>query len=583
MKQMNLSSSYQNPVVPLDYSDPDVIRVELEDDTHYYYAASTFMDAPGAAILHSRDLVNWEIGGYALDEFLVNFEHYLPEHMDWYEFGVYAPAIRYHSGKFYVYSPVYPDGGICVSVAENVKGPWKTEFVSDKNGLPVSFPNCRLTDVCPFWDEDGRAYLILSNLESQNLGVDWQSEAGTKAGSSAQLFRMSESGKQLLDADASTPWAFAHSGVCVRDILCTEGNKIYKKDGWYYFINVCFLGNSPEGKGLYIRRSRNIYGDGGPVREENGFWHGGRYERKFLGSPQEIPTQGAFVDTPDGKWYFMGQMPDDSAGGRMGCLVPVCWEKNEFPKLCMSERPKMPLPEVSCGGLVGSDRMDGKYPKPFWNWNHIADKKFYEMTGKALRIYAQRRIFCGVEGRVPWGIKNILFQKYIHASNSLFCVRLELSGMTEGQEAGLIHFNGGDEFAAFYVLRENGKNRLRMDWADKGSRERRPAYREEALNPPFVLNKSHAVLGGVDEERDISEVGTTMIWLRTQTEEKHGGIEETARFSYSFDGTNFYEAGEVPLPESARFRGDRIGIYTCNDFHEEGFAEFSEVEYQYIR
>lgn len=80
-----------------------------------------------------------------------------------------------------------------------------------------------------------------------------------------------------------------------------------------------------------------------------------------------------------------------------------------------------------------------------------------------------------------------------------------------------------------------------------------------------------------------SEVETAMIWLRTQTEEKHGGVEETARFSYSFDGTNFYEAGEAPLPESARFRGDRIGIYTCNDFYEEGFVEFSEVEYQYIR
>ena len=249
---------FQNPVVPLDYSDPDVIRVDDGGTSHYYYVASTFMDVPGAAVLHSTDLIHWEIGGYAMDDFLERFEHFHPDRMDWYEFGIYAPAIRYHVGKFYVYAPVYPDGGICVSVAEQVSGPWRTDFVRDKNGLPISFPNCRLTDVCPFWDEDGRAYLILSNLESQNLNVTWQSEPDSKAGSSAQLFQMTENGARLLDADASSPEHFAHSGVCVRDILCTEGNKIYKKDGWYYLL--ISEGGTETGHSVTIARSAFIEG-----------------------------------------------------------------------------------------------------------------------------------------------------------------------------------------------------------------------------------------------------------------------------------------------------------------------------------
>ena len=60
----NGNGTYTNPVIYADYSDPDVVAVG--DD--YYLTASSFNCIPGLPILHSKNLVNREIIGYALQE-----------------------------------------------------------------------------------------------------------------------------------------------------------------------------------------------------------------------------------------------------------------------------------------------------------------------------------------------------------------------------------------------------------------------------------------------------------------------------------------------------------------------------------
>ena len=86
----NADGMYKNPILHADYSDPDAIRVNND----YYLTASSFEDIPGLPILHSKDLVNWEIIGYGLKR-QPPFEHFSkPRHGD----GVWAPAIRYHNG-----------------------------------------------------------------------------------------------------------------------------------------------------------------------------------------------------------------------------------------------------------------------------------------------------------------------------------------------------------------------------------------------------------------------------------------------------------------------------------------------------
>jgi beta-xylosidase len=48
---------YRNPILFADYSDPDVLGVGAD----YYMVASTFHYMPGIPVLHSTDLVNWDI------------------------------------------------------------------------------------------------------------------------------------------------------------------------------------------------------------------------------------------------------------------------------------------------------------------------------------------------------------------------------------------------------------------------------------------------------------------------------------------------------------------------------------------
>jgi beta-xylosidase len=109
------NGTYQNPVIHADYSDPDVTRVGSD----FYLVSSSFEHAPGLPILHSKDLVNWTIIGHALPR-QFPLEHFnATRHGE----GVWAPAIRYHNGEFYIYYPD-PDFGIYLVKAKNAAGPW---------------------------------------------------------------------------------------------------------------------------------------------------------------------------------------------------------------------------------------------------------------------------------------------------------------------------------------------------------------------------------------------------------------------------------------------------------------------------
>ena len=134
------NGTYKNPVLYADYSDPDVVRVGSD----YYLTSSSFNSAPGLQILHSRDLVNWTIIGAVFGQQLPAARYALPQHGN----GVWAPAIRYHKGQFYIYYPD-PDLGLFVTRATNPAGPWSP---------PVCLKEAKgWIDPCPLWDDDGQA------------------------------------------------------------------------------------------------------------------------------------------------------------------------------------------------------------------------------------------------------------------------------------------------------------------------------------------------------------------------------------------------------------------------------------------
>ena len=144
------NGQYKNPVLFADYSDPDVIRVGSE----FYMVSSSFHFMPGIPVLESKDLVNWRIIGHVYDRFDFDPAYDLTNG-DRYGKGCWAPAICFHEGRFWVYFPT-PQEGIFMSSAKSAAGPWST---------PVQVKKIAgWEDPCPFWDDDGKAYLIHSVL-----------------------------------------------------------------------------------------------------------------------------------------------------------------------------------------------------------------------------------------------------------------------------------------------------------------------------------------------------------------------------------------------------------------------------------
>ena len=191
--------TYKNPILFADYSDPDIIR----DGKDYYLVASSFHFVPGLPILHSRDLVHWEIQGHVLPKLTMS-PAYDMRGGSRYGRGVWAPAVRFHAGLFYIYFPT-PEEGIFVSTAPKMAGPWSAPQVV------LAGPGYE--DPCPFWDDDGKAYLVHSKLGAGPL----------------ILHRMSPDGKRLLD----------DGKVIVQDrehLPTLEGPKFYKREGWYYIF-----------------------------------------------------------------------------------------------------------------------------------------------------------------------------------------------------------------------------------------------------------------------------------------------------------------------------------------------------------
>ena len=140
----NGDGTFTNPVIWGDYPDVDMIRVG-ED---YYMICSTFCLTPGIPISHSKDLVNWEIIGYAYDRLIGNNVYDMAGGKTRYNGGSWAPCIRYHKGKFYIF---YYDnlGYFVTNVSNRPEGPYKQTLLY-----------CHLYDPSVLFDDDGKVYVV---------------------------------------------------------------------------------------------------------------------------------------------------------------------------------------------------------------------------------------------------------------------------------------------------------------------------------------------------------------------------------------------------------------------------------------
>lgn len=196
--------TYRNPVLDADWSDPDLLCVG--DD--FYLTASSFGRVPGLPLLHSRDLVNWTLVGHALQLLEPAGDFRKPRH----DCGVWAPSLRHHDDRFWIFWGD-PDHGIFQVNAPEIRGPWtRPHLVKEGKGL---------IDACPLWDEEtGEAYLVHAWAKSR---------AGVKNRLTGHRMRpdgtgLLDEGKVIIDGDRIPGW------------FTLEGPKAYRHDGWFWIF-----------------------------------------------------------------------------------------------------------------------------------------------------------------------------------------------------------------------------------------------------------------------------------------------------------------------------------------------------------
>lgn len=501
----NGDGTYKNPILNADYSDPDAIRVGND----YYLVSSSFEDIPGLPILHSYDLVNWTIIGHALHR-QPPFDHFSrPQHGN----GVWAPALRYHNGEFYLYYPD-PDFGIYLVKAKNAAGPWSEPLlVAEGKGL---------IDPCPLWDDDGQAYLV-------------HAFAGSRAGIKSIIVvnRMNAEGTRLLDG-----------GVLVYDGHDTdptiEGPKIYKRNGYYYIFAPA--GGVPTGWQLALR-SKNIYGP---------------YERRVVmdqgASPTNGPHQGAWVTTQTGEDWFL-HFQDKGAYGRVVHLQPMKWV-GDWPVMGVDKdgdgkgEPVLVYKKPNTGvsypwrsSPAESDEFGGHDLGLQWQWMANPKGSWAFLYNGVLKLYSDK---WPDSTRNLWGAPNVLLQKF-PADAFTVTTKLTFTPNTkiENEKAGLTIM--GFSYANIAVK-----------------------SKKDGLWLVYTLCKD-ADQGKPEQEQALTKLSGNTVYLRVKVSE---GAK--CRFSYSADGSSFTDAGDVFQAETGRWIGAKVGLFCTRETgtNDSGYADF---------
>ena len=532
---------YQNPALHADYSDPDVCRVGEE----YWMTASSFNFFPGLPILHSRDLVHWELVGAALTD-------YPGEGWDGPEDGfrttvqhgkaVWAPAIRYHEGWFYIFVGD-PDRGIFMVRTQDPAGPWEPPvWVVREKGF---------IDPCPFWDEDGKAYL--------SHGC-----AGSRAGLKSVLFvaPMAPDGTRLLG-----PSRIVYDGHLSQPTI--EGTKFYKRDEKYYIL-------SPAG-GVATGWQTVLRADSpwGPYEE--------RIVMAWADGTVNGPHQGAWVQTPAGEDWFL-HFQDKGAYGRIVHLQPMTWRADGWPLIGEDPdgdgvgQPVAAAPVPDSAGAADAPKAYQPYGIGLeWQYPAIPSPYWHFALPDGVRLYS-------VEQKWPynslWDCPNFLSQKF---PAERFTVRAKLSFRPNPQlkERG--------EQAGFAVMGTDYAG-LRLTDTEEGARleylecRKADAGGADSVLVLAVLPYRYEPLPHGRESKNVPlvnypDVPEAVVWvdLDVRAQAVKGNVPDAVcRFSYSLDGKRFTGVGGTFRAQPGRWVGARFGFW-CNRFSPKNDAGWLDV------
>lgn len=395
-----LGQSFNNPVIYEDFADNDIF---LGPDGSYYYSASSFHYSPGAPILQSFDLVNWQLIGHSVPTLDFGSNYYMANNQTAYNRGIWASTMRYNknSNKWY-WVGCADFWTTYVYTSPSVTGPWAKS---------ASFQPC-FYDCGMLVDDDGTMYVVYG---SNNVSV-------------AQL---SSDGLSI----AKTQPVFSYPSECTG----IEGNRMYKKDGLYYILNDC-----PSQGITEIWKSSSPFGP---------------YVKKTLanGVPSPIPgtgtpDQGSLIETADHNWYFMS-FAWDYPLGRVPILAPVTWGADGFPILqtvngAWNESYALPLPAHPTPSWIGGDSFWGKSLDPAWEWNHNPDTTKFSLNNPGLTLST------AIVTNDLYHARNTLTHR-LHGQHPVGTVEIEFSNMADGDNCGLAAFR--DQSAWIGVVR-NGSS-----------------------------------------------------------------------------------------------------------------------------
>ena len=496
----NGDGTYNNPVINADYSDPDVCVGPSGED--YYMTASSFQCTPGLPILHSRDMVNWEIVGYALKS-LYEGDCKLTEHYNKVQHGngVWAPSIRYHQGEYYIYWGD-PDHGVYMVKTKDPAGEWEKPVCVIRGKGYI--------DTTPLWDEDGRCYLVNGWANSRS-----------KFASVLTVREMSADGTRAIGQPV-----IVFDGNGTENRTC-EGPKFYKRDGWYWIM--CPAGGVPEGFQLAMR-SKSPYGP---------------YEAKKVLQQGKTaingPHQGAWVHTKYGEDWFL-HFQDKEAYGRVMHLNPVDWTTG-WPVMGRKGEPVATYkkPKASSTVVVNpveSDEFNAPTIGRQWQWQANYDEKFGVPTAfGTMRIYTHK---LDTDWKNLWPVPNMLLQK-TPADEFTVTAKLRFTSKADGQMGGIIMM--GHNYQALVVRREGKEFKLLIltcQDADRGK-----AQQEElvATLKPTAEDK-------IDYKPGIHED----IYLRLQVS------KPLVSFAWSQNGKKFTPCGSQYEMKQGKWIGAKFGF-----------------------
>ena len=518
----NGNGTYTNPLFYDEFSDPDIIRVG-ED---YYLAGTTMHSVPGLVVLHSKDLVNWEFSSYCFDRFDDSDDFNLRNGKEAYGQGIWAPAIRYHNGKFYIFSNINGHG-LQVYISDSAKGPWKHHQIKGD-----------IYDLSVLFDDDGKIYAI---HKYGNVTVT------------------------ELKPDLSGPVEGSSKVVIPEGNAMGEGHHIYKINGMYYILSADY---SPMGR-MQCARSKSIWGpyETCVISERESFGYSAAWTVNNVGLGRPVPEdgfkfknnkpsdetlicstihQGGIVQAPDGKWWGVS-MQDFNAVGRTVCLSPVTWvdgwpyfglEKN----LGRSPRTWFKPNDVVKTPVATYDRCDdfsGKTFKPIWQWNHNPNDKMWSLNRERkgwLRLHSMPA------KQLLWA-KNSLTQRAI-GPVSYTSVKLDASKLKAGDEAGLGAINM--PYASLGVVKTDKGLALRC----------------------YDQNTNKEVVKPLDKR---------VVWLRLWGDYDKSQLQ----YSYSLDGKNWENiGGQMISPYQLKtFQGVRVALYAFNTKNANGgVADFDNFK-----